>query len=428
MAVRSRFGALQEPQFRLLWLGRTASSIGDALIPVALAFAVIEETGSATDLGFVLASYTLARVVLILAGGVWADRLPRRLVLLAADVVRAVSQGLLALVLITGTAEIWHLAVLAAVGGGAQAFFGPASTAFVPDTVSAGRLQQANALIGTSESATGLFGPALSGVLVASVGPGWVFAVDAASFAVSAGFLLAMRVPERVGDERQPFLREVVGGLREIAARRWLAASLVSFALGNVTIASYFVLGPLITERELGGARDWGLIITGGAVGGLLGGLGAIRYKPRRPLLVGNVIMLLEPVALITLIRPLPTLGLALGAAILFASVAFFNALWETVLQEHIPRRKLSRVSSLDGMVSFVFMPLGFTIAGPSSEAIGVDATLAGAAALSAVAMLFPLCFAGVRRLERLPVRPSLEPAFGSAGESPVRAPQDPLP
>jgi MFS family permease len=439
MARRQRFGALQEPEFRLLWLGRTASSIGDALIPVALAFAVIDETGSATDLGLVLASYSVARVLLILAGGVWADRLPRRLMMLAADAVRAVSQGTVAVVLVTGAAEIWHLAAAAAISGGAEAFFRPASTGFIPETVSAGRLQQANALIGVSDSATWLFGPAVSGVLVAAFGPGWVFAVDAASFAGSAAFLLAMRVAEGAPEERQPFVREVVGGLREIAARRWLSASLVSFALGNVALATYFVLGPLVAERELSGARDWGLTLTGGAVGGLAGSVLAIRYKPARPLLAGNLIMLLEAAALIALIPPLPTFGLALGAALTFAAITFFNAMWETVLQEHIPRRALSRVSSLDAVVSFVFMPLGFTIAGPVSAAIGIQAALAAAAALATGAMLFPLCFASVRRLERLPVTPSEgtpaapatrspSPAFGSVGESPDQAPQDRLP
>jgi MFS family permease len=401
MAVRSRFGALQERQFRLLWLGRTASSVGDSLIPVALAFAVIEETGSATDLGFVLASFSLARVVLIVVGGVWADRLPRRAVMVGADAVRTASQGFLAVVLISDSAEIWHLAVAGAVGGGAQAFFAPASTGFVPDTVSAGRLQQANALISVSDSATGLFGPVLSGVLVAGVGPGWVFAIDAASFAASALFLSAMRVAESPAEERHPFLREVWGGVREIAARSWLAASLVSFTLANISIASYFVLGPLVIERELGGARDLGLVMTGGAAGGLLGGVLALRLKPARPLLAGNLVLLLESAALFALIPPLPVLGLAVAAALSFLSVAFFNALWETVLQEQVPRRALSRVSSLDAMVSFVFMPLGFTIAGPLSEAIGVDATLAAAAALSVVAVLFPVCFPSVRDLSR---------------------------
>jgi hypothetical protein len=236
---------------------------------------------------------------------------------------------------------------------------------------------------------------------VAAVGPGWVFAVDAASFAVSAAFLLAMRVGEQTAGERQPFVQEVLGGLREIAVRRWLSVSLATFALGNVTIAAYFVLGPLITARELGGARDWGLIVTGGAAGSVLAALAALRYRPRRPLLAGFLLLLLQPVAMLTLIPPLPTPGLAVGAAVGFGTVAIFNVLWETVLQEQIPRHALSRVSSLDWMVSLVFMPIGYVIVGPLSDAIGVDATLWLAAGLSTGATLLALLVPSLRALTR---------------------------
>jgi MFS family permease len=403
----SRLGPLHEPQFRLLWLGRTASAIGDSLIPVALTFAVIGETGSATDLGLVLSAYTFSRVVLIVVGGVWADRLPRRLVMLTADVVRAVWQGTLAILLISGEAEIWHLALGGAVSGGAQAFFGPASTALVPDAVSAPRLQQANALLSMTGSGTELFGPAVSGALVAVVGPGWVFAVDAVSFAVSAAFLLVMRVQESPRADRQPFLREVAGGLREIASRRWLSVSLAAFAICNVMIATYFVLGPLIVERELGGARDWGLILAGGAAGGLAATVVALRYRPERPLVVGFALMTLYPVALLTLIPPLPTVGVALGAAVGFGAVAIFNVFWDTVLQEQIPRHALSRVSSLDWMVSLVFMPLGFTIAGPLSDAIGIEATLWLAAGVSAGVTLLALLLPSLRAVHRLEAEPA---------------------
>jgi MFS family permease len=421
--LRGRLGALEEPQFRLLWLGRTASSIGDALIPVALAFAVIRETGSATDLGFVLASFTLARVLLVVVGGVWADRLSRRLVMISADLVRTVSQGLIAYLLISGTAEIWHLAVAGAVGGGAQAFFGPASTALIPDTVRPERLQGANALVSITGSGSELFGPALSGVLVAVFGPGWVFAIDAVTFGVSAAFLLAMRVDEGSPAVQQPFLREVAGGLREIAVRRWLSVSLATFALGNMAIASYVVLGPLIVERELGGARDWGLVVSGGAAGGLAAGLLALRYRPNRPLLAGFALLLLHPIGPLTLIPPLPTLGLAVGAAVSFGVVSIFNVLWETTLQEQVPRRALSRVSSLDWMVSLVFMPIGFAITGPVSDAIGVDETLWLAAAISLGATLVALTQPDLRDVRRLPL-----PSSDSAGGSPVPAPPDRLP
>jgi MFS family permease len=354
-----------------------------------------------------MSAYTFSRVVLIVVGGVWADRLPRRLVMLTADVVRAVWQGTLAILLISGEAEIWHLALGGAVSGGAQAFFGPASTALVPDAVSAPRLQQANALLSMTGSGTELFGPAVSGALVAVVGPGWVFAVDAVSFAVSAGFLLVMRVQESPRADRQPFVREVVGGLREIASRRWLSVSLAAFAICNVMIATYFVLGPLIVERELGGARDWGLILAGGAAGGLAATVVALRYRPERPLVVGFALMTLYPVALLTLIPPLPTVGVALGAAVGFGAVAIFNVFWDTVLQEQIPRHALSRVSSLDWMVSLVFMPLGFTIAGPLSDAIGIEATLWLAAGVSAGVTLLALLLPSLRAVHRLEAEPA---------------------
>jgi MFS family permease len=401
MALNSRLGALQEPQFRLFWLGRTTSAIGDGLIGVALAFAVIHETGSAADLGLVMACFTFGRAGLVVVAGVWADRLPRRLVMITADVVRAVGQGVVAFLLISGTAEIWHLAVAAFVSGAANAFFGPSSTAFVPDAVSPGRLQQANALISTSGSAAELLGPAVSGLLVWSVGAGWVFAIDAASYAFSAAFLLAMRVRETPREERRPFLREVVGGLRMVVERRWLWVSLASFALGNVALASYFVIAPVVAERELDGARDWGLILSGGSVGALAGSLLALRWRPTRPLLVGNLVMLLEPAMFLALIPPLPLVGLAICTAMTFLGIALFNALWETVLQERVPRRALSRVTSLDWLVSFVFMPIGYTIAGPLSENVGIKTTLGFGAALAAAAVALPLCFAGVRDLRR---------------------------
>jgi MFS family permease len=423
--LHGRLGPLEEPQFRLLWLGRTASSIGDALIPVALAFAVIRETGSATDLGLVLASFTLARVLLVVVGGVWADRLSRRLVMISADLVRTVSQGLMAYLLISGSAEIWHLAVAGAVGGGAQAFFGPASTALLPDTVRPARLQSANALVGMTHSGAELVGPALSGVLVALVGPGWVFAIDAVTFGVSAAFLIAMRVDEARAAEQEPFLREVAGGLREIAARRWLSVSLATFALGNMAIASYVVLGPLIVERELGGAQDWGLVVSGGAAGGLIAGLVALRYRPSRPLLAGFALLLLHPIGPLTLIPPLPTLGLAVAAAVSFGVVSIFNVLWETTLQEQVPRHVLSRVSSLDWMVSLVFMPIGYVITGPIAAAIGVDETLWLAATVSMCATLVALAQPDLRRVTRAPVPLS---ASGSEGESPVPVRPDPLP
>jgi MFS family permease len=170
-----RLGPLTERPFRLLWLGRTGSAIGDSLIPVALAFAVLQIGGGATGLGLVLAAYTVGRASFIVIGGVWADRLPRRVVMIAADLTRFGTQAATAALLLGGVAQVWELALLQAAAGAAGGFFMPASTALVPQTVSSGRLQQANALLSLSQSATNIFGPALSGLSVAAFGPGTVF-------------------------------------------------------------------------------------------------------------------------------------------------------------------------------------------------------------------------------------------------------------
>jgi MFS family permease len=253
------FGALGEPRFRLLWFGQTVSGFGDRLVPVALVFGVLEVTGSATDVGLVLGAGLVPRVVFVLAGGVWADRLPRQLVMLGADVIRGGAQAVLAVVLLSGTARLWQLLLLSAVYGAANAFFRPASTAVVPHTVSVDRLQQANALMGLSRSGVGIVGPAIAGVLVATIGAGWVFVVDSATFAVSALTLalLGLSAPRARG-AREPFLKELRDGWREVAARQWLWVSILYFSISNVALGPLFVLGPVVAKASLGGASAWG--------------------------------------------------------------------------------------------------------------------------------------------------------------------------
>ena len=398
-----RLGALEERPFRLLWLGQTLSALGDAFIPVALAFAVLLELGgSAADLGLVLASFTVAQVVLTLVGGVWADRLPRRAVMIGADVVRAGLNAFLAVVLITGTAELWHLVAGAGISGAAIAFFNPASSGLIPQTVSAARLQQANALIRVSRGTIQIFGPAVSGLLVAGFGPGWAFALDSVSFVASVAFLAALRLPSAARRSRQPFVRELADGWREVRSRTWVWASLVCFSLSNIAVATYFVLGPLVVFEELGGAPDWGLILTGGSIGAVVGGIVAIRIRPAFPLRWAYPPILFCSLQLLFVIPPVPALGLALAAALAVAGIEIANVLWYTTLQERIPGHALSRVTSYDWMVSLVFMPVGYTIAGPLADAIGVDATLLLAAGLCAAANLGVLAIPSVRNLRRL--------------------------
>jgi MFS family permease len=376
-------GPLSEPQFRLLWIGQTTSAVGDGLTFLAIAFAVLHIGGKATDLGLVFAAFFAAYVSFVLIGGVWADRLPRQLVMVAADVLRAVVQVIIGLLLWTGEAHVWQLAIGVAVYGAASAFFQPASTGLIPQTVSAGRLQQANALMSISRNAGSVLGPPVSGLIVAFAGPATVFLIDAATFGISAVSLLLLKPMGRVSSEdRQSFLAELAGGWREVVARPWIAAALVAWGIGNASGAAFFILGPVIAERQLGGAAAWGLILTGGAIGGVIGGLLALRIRPRRPLRVGFAIMSLVALEPLSLVGPAPVLLIACAFLLGFGAGELANTWWYTLLQEHVPEHARSRVSSYDWLVSFIFQPLGFLAVGPLSEAFGFTATLVGAASL----------------------------------------------
>lgn len=422
-----RFGPLAERPFRLLWLAQTTSAAGDALVGVALAFAVIRIGGRASELGIVLAAFMLFRAGFIVVGGVWADRLPRRLVMIAADVVRAAVEALTAVLVLTGRMEIWMFVVTAAIFGLASAFFGPASTGLVPQTVSAPRLQQANALIGFSRNATNVFGPALAGVLVAAIGPGWVFALNSASFAGSAAFLLALHLPRADRPPRQRFLRDLAEGWQEAWSRGWLRAGFMLPAVANLGLGVFFVLGPIVAEDELGGADAWGLILSVGAAGGLLAGVAAYRLRPSRPIAAAFAVWAFGSLPLLALIPPLPAVAIAVANAVFLFGIVFGNTLYETVLQREIPPERLSRVSALDWMGSIIFMPVGLALAGPVAHLFGVDATLAAAAVLIVLASAAGLMVPSVRAL-RAPATPSPEPSASAAGGSPVPVPPDPLP
>jgi MFS family permease len=405
--------ALRERPFRLLWFGQATSAIGDAMTPVALVFAVLHATGSAGDLGFVLAAYTLSHAVFILAGGVWGDRLERRVVMLTCDLVRACAQLTLAVLVINGDPALWQFVALATVVGSAESFFRPASTGLIPQTVTAPRLQQANALIALTQSGAFIFGPALSGVIVAAAGAGWVFAIDAATFVASAAFLSALRVDAAMPAERTSFLDEMRHGWREVRARQWLWTSLIAFGIGNFAWGAVQVLGPLIAEEELDGARSWGLISTAGGVGGLIGGIVALRWRPSRPLIASHLLILALVPYVAGFVVPLPTAALAALSLAGIFTIVVANTLWETTLQSSIPNETLSRVSSYDWSVSLVFMPLGFALWGPLSEWIGVDETLLLAACTIAAAKLLVALVPDVRSMRRVDeAEPVLETRF----------------
>jgi MFS family permease len=394
---------LRERNFRLLFTGQAVSAIGDSLTPVALAFATLNVSQhSASALGIVFAVSTLTRVLALPLGGVWADRLPRQLVMLSSDWVRAGAHATIGLLLVTGHAQLWQLLVQAAIFNFAGGFFQPASGALTPQTVTAHRLQQANALMGLSRSVTNVGGPAISGILVALAGPGWVFLIDATTFVVSAISLALMKVAPITGVTRTGFWSELADGWRAVTTRRWYLLNLCSHALWNFAITAVFVLGPIIAVRHLGGATAWGLIGASMGAGSIVGGLIALRVMPARPLIVANLALVPAALQVLALAVPLSTPWIMAACAIGWAGLTFLNEVWFATVPQLLPQEVMARANSFDWLLSIIAMPIGFAIWGPLSDHVGIPTALVAAALLLTVpTFLLVLLVPGVRQVKR---------------------------
>lgn len=403
MTWAQKLSVLREPVYRRLWAGRTTSLIGDGITPVALAFGVLDLTGSATDLGIVLAAHSVVLIALVLVGGVVADRISPRLAMLGADLTRTVSTGLIAALLLAGVAEVWELVLLYAISGAATAFFNPASDAIVPQLVPARRLQEANALLNFSRWAGKVAGPALAGVLLALGSPGAALGVDAVTFAVSAACLWSLSIQSgRAEPGEQNFLSDLRHGWREFSSRDWVVAIVASAAITNAIFTPIFlVLGPTVARDSLGGASSWALIVALFGVGGLIGGAIALSIRPRRPLFLCEglaVLFFALPVALLAI--PSHTAVIAAGALISGATASLSEILYVTVTAQKIPRESLSRVMAYDWFGSLAIEPLGLALVGPLAVAIGISTTLWLGAILITLCILATLLVPGVRRLE----------------------------
>lgn len=401
---RHRFGVLAERDFRLFFTGYTTSLVGAAMVPVALTFAVLQEGRPTSEVGYVLAAETVPLVVLLLAGGVVADRFSRRTVMISADVVRCVSELLLAALVITGSPPLWVFMVLAGVIGGGQAFFNPALTGLLPLVASPGRLQQANALKGVASSTGQIVGPAAAGLIVAAGGAGWAIAIDGATYAVSALCLTPLHLPAVSAGEREPFITQLSAGWTEFRSRTWLWVIVTQFGLFHLLVyAPFMVLGAVVANTTLGGATAWGFILTAQGVGAILGGLAVLRTRPRRPLVTATLgtFAFTGPVALLALRAP--TGAIAAAAAVSGVGVAVFGTLWDTTLQQHVPAEVLSRVSAYDWLGSVALIPLGYALTGPLASALGITGTLWLAAAWTVLGSAATLAVPAVRRLRRSP-------------------------
>ena len=400
--LRAALRLLGERQFRLLFLGRTVSLFGSAFAPIAIAFAVLDLTGSASALGLVVAAGFVPQIVFILVGGIWADRLPRHHVMVASDVVAGAAQAAIAALVLTGVAEIWHLVVLQVIRGIAASFFFPASQGIVPQTVSPSRLQEANALLGLTRSSTQVLGTAAGGILVAAIGSGWALAFDAATYFLGAVFLLGLRLAPNLTMPDQDFLRELREGWDSFRSRAWLWGIVLQFAFVNAAyVGAWAVLGPVVAEDELGGAATWGVILAAGAVGTIAGGLVALRFKPQRLLLAATLTIFPFALPLVLLSFPAPAVAIGVGAFVAGVGLPLFDVFWNTAMQEQIPPEQLSRMYSYDALGSIVFIPLGAAVAGPISTVVGVTESLVGASVVIVAATLLVLLIDEVRTLRR---------------------------
>ena len=396
-----------EAQFRLLFAGQVLSLIGDRVMLVALPFAVLEAGGSIQAVGLVVAAQLVPFLVFALAGGVISDRGDRRRVLIASDLARLVVQAVGGVLLVTDAANPLMLGVLAAFYGTADAFFQPAFTGLLPQTVShPGQLQPANALRGLSFSISSIAGPALAGVLVAGLGAGAAMLFDAGSFGVSVACLLALapRVAVEGIEEAPPaFVAAIKGGWREVRSRSWVLAGLGAMcAYSGIVLPAVYVLGPVSIAERLGGPGAWAVVVVSFGLGCVLGDLLLLRVRPRHALLTAGIALILASSQAAVYGAGV---GLTATCALQFVTgigVTAFFTLWEVSLQEHIPGEALSRVSSFDYLSSTILMPVGTAVVGPLAASLGTQRTLLGMSAIGIACALAFLAVPGVRRLPRV--------------------------
>ena len=418
---------LAHRDFRFLWLAQSASVVGDNIVLVALALFVVGLTGSATDLGLVLAAHALSLVTFLLIGGVWADRLPRHRMMIATDLVRFTLHALLAILILSGSVRIWEVVIIEVLFGGAEAFFRPAANGLLPQTVPEPDIQQATAVVNMSNNVAEFAGPALATALVLGAGAGWAFALDAATFAASAAFLTRVRPRERTVTAGQQALepetptsvwKGIGVGLREVRARVWVWvwATLLSFCVALFCgLAPWFVLGPLVARQRYGHIAVYGWVEAALGFGTILGSLLGVVWRPRYPMRLAMLAMSIWPLSSILYANGITLFIVVPSSAVAGVGIALFDIWWLTALAERIPPGSLSRVTSYDWMVSYALLPLGYSALSPVE-------VLVGGSALACLAFLLGLAPRQTRMLERLhakgPGPPVDEPLRGLAHRS----------
>lgn len=396
--------ALRSRDFRLLWLSQSASVIGDALVIVAIGLYVTRLTGDPSDVGVVLAAYSLPLVLFVLFGGVVADRLPRQLMMVVADVVRGLLHGTLAVLIAVGAVQVWHMVVIGLLFGTAEAFFRPAYTGLVPQTVAEEDIQAAQALGGVSRELASFASPALATALVLSVGGASAFGLDAATFAVSAVLLSRIR-PRARGKtaDRSTVFGELGEGWVAVRERAWVWGTIAAFSAALLfALAPFFVLGASVSRDVYGTEAVFGLTNAAWGVGTVTGAVVGSRWRPRRPMLAGMLAAVPWPAAIAVYAAGPPLVVVYPVMAVAGAGIGLFAVWWETALAQRIPAHLLSRVSAFDWMGSLALLPAGYLLAGPVAGALGAVPVLVGGGLLGTAACALGLLPRSTRTLARL--------------------------
>lgn len=406
MVLNPSRNPLRSPDFAWFLTARSISWLGSAIVPVALAFAVLDLSGSAGGLALVIAGRTAAFCVFVLFGGVVSDRLPRRFVLQASHAIAAVTQGIAATLLLTGAATLSMIVVLEVLNGAVSAFTMPAMQGIVPQLVPKELLQRANSLIALSRNGLQILGPSLGGLLAVLTSPGWALAIDSATFVVA--MLCLTKVPTPPGHTAArtsgSLLSDLRGGWREFVSRRWVWTLVLTFMFLNAVYGgAWNVLGPLVSSANAG-RQGWGFMVSVFSLGTVLATLVMLRLRVRHTLVMG--MLCISTIGILLLLMgvsaPYPLLLVACAAG--GFGLGVFSVAWETALSQHIPQEALSRVSSYDTLCSFVAMPLGQLAIGFVAVAVAPGTVLAWCGALYTVVALASLLIRDVRRLTTLSV------------------------
>lgn len=391
---------LREPDFPKLFGAHLVSWLGTSMAPIAMAFGVLELTGSARETGMVVASQTGAQVLALMFGGVVADRLPRRRVMIGADLLAMLAQGSMAAAFLGGFATVPLLMMLMALNGLALAFHAPALIGFIPEVVPIERLQSANALLGTARSGATSLGAASAGLLVAGFGAGITIGINAATFGCSAVLVSRIGVGLRSPPQPATLIEDLRLGFKEFASHRWLWIIVLQFSLVVAGAQSFYgLIGPAVSRAELGGAADWGIIAASFGLGTLIGGFVALRLDVQRPMLFATNCVFLFAMPILLMALTSQVWLVAMGAFVNGVAGQIFGVLWVTTLHRCIPSHLLSRVSAYDNLGSIVLAPMGLVMAGLLLDEIGARVTLAIAAALILVPTLLTLLDREVRTL-----------------------------